>query len=167
MKIAIIGTGYVGLVAGVCLAQLGHDIIAIDNDTDKVQKLQSGKIPIYEAGLAEILAQHTDKIQFTSDYKSAIESAQAIFIAVGTPADADGRANLGYVESAVRTLSQYLGAQYLGSQYLGTGDFKVIINKSTVPIGTKLRVQEWIMNQNPTLKIGVDFAVVSNPEFLR
>ncbi len=157
MKIAIIGTGYVGLVAGVCLAQLGHDIISLDTDADKINQLKQGKIPIYETGLAEILQQNSHKITFTTDYKLAIPPAEAIFIAVGTPPRPDGQADLRYVESAVKTLAQYLG----------DGRLRVIINKSTVPIGTKNMVQNAIMNANPQLQVGVDFAVVSNPEFLR
>ncbi len=156
-KISILGTGYVGLVAGVCLAELGHEVICVDVNQEKIDDLSKGKIPIYEPGLTELLLKNQANIRFTTDLSQAVRDSQAIFIAVGTPQSSDGRADLSFVELACKNLAKYIH----------DGQFRIIINKSTVPIGTKIKVANWIQQANPKCEIGKDFQVVSNPEFLR
>jgi UDPglucose 6-dehydrogenase len=153
MKITVIGSGYVGLVSGICFAKLGHDIFCIDKDENKISSLNSGIIPIYEPGLKEVLdeAVIAKKISFSTNLKSAILQSEAIFIAVGTPQDEDGSADLSYVLAAAREIAEL------------SNSFKLIITKSTVPAGTGAKIKDLISKINPQL----DFAVASNPEFLR
>jgi len=154
MNIAVVGTGYVGLVTGACLAEFGVHVTCVDKDVDKIAMLQKGQIPIYEPGLAELVGKNTasGRLVFTTDIASAIRSALAVFIAVGTPPQGDGSANLVYVEAVAETIAHNLN------------DYKVIVTKSTVPVGTGERLRE-IIGKN--LKEQVDFDIVSNPEFLR
>ncbi|WP_019954210.1 UDP-glucose dehydrogenase family protein [Yoonia vestfoldensis] len=154
MKIAMIGTGYVGLVSGVCLAEFGHEVVCIDKDEAKLALLRDGKTPIFEPGLDALLAGNmaAGRLTFRSDLHAAISGAQAVFIAVGTPSRrGDGHADLSYVFAAVQELA------------LALTDHVVIVTKSTVPVGTSRKVADLIKGVNPTL----DFDVVSNPEFLR
>ncbi len=154
MKIAVIGTGYVGLVSGVCFAKIGHQVICVDQDEDKISKLQKGVVPIYEPGLKELLGEMKEqkKISFTADLIKAINDAQIIFIAVGTPQNGeDGGADL----SAIYKVAEQIGKNL--QQY------KVIVTKSTVPVGTGKEIRTILENINPAL----EFSVVSNPEFLR
>jgi UDPglucose 6-dehydrogenase len=155
MKITIIGTGYVGLVTGACLAEFGHHIICMDKDAAKISSLLEGKIPIYEPGLAELVRKNMSegRLSFTTELKGSVEKASAVFIAVGTPTSrrGDGYADLTYIHAAARELAPYL-----------TG-YTVIIDKSTVPVGTARQVARLIKEENPA----ADFDVVSNPEFLR
>jgi len=155
MRITIIGTGYVGLVTGVCLAELGHQVICMDNDRGKIESLQQGEIPIYEPGLDALVAKNVGdgRLEFSNDLKGCISSAEAIFIAVGTPSSrrGDGYADLTYIYAAVKDLAPLLDG------------YTVVIDKSTVPVGTARQVHRLIGEVNP----GADFDVVSNPEFLR
>jgi UDPglucose 6-dehydrogenase len=156
-KIAVIGTGYVGLVSGACLSQFGMNVICMDKDESKIKKLDEGIIPIYETGLKEIIDKNvkSGRLKFTTNLKYAVENSEVIFIAVGTPPLEDGSADLQYVLSAVEEIAENMNG------------YKVIVDKSTVPVGTgrmvKLKMQE-VLN-----KIGADykFDIVSNPEFLR
>ncbi len=155
MKISIIGTGYVGLVTGTCLAEFGHHVICVDKDADKIGQLDKGQIPIYEPGLEALVAKNVSekRLQFTTDLALAIPEAEAVFIAVGTPTSrrGDGYADLTYIFEASRELAGHLSG------------YTVIIDKSTVPVGTAREVERVIRQVNPD----ADFDVASNPEFLR
>ncbi len=154
MKIAVFGAGYVGLVAGTCFADSGHDVTLVDVDESRVQMLRDGKVPIYEPGLEELLKRNVaeERLAFTTDAPGAVRSAEVIFVAVGTPPDAQGRADLKYVMAVARTIGQNLNG------------YKVIVDKSTVPVGTADRVRAAIASNAPE---GAQFDVVSNPEFLK
>ena len=151
MKIAIAGTGYVGLVTGVCLAEHGHEVHCVDIDEGKIQMMQQGISPIYEEGLSELMKKNRERLFFTSDFKSAYGSAEVIFIGVGTPEKKDGSANLAYVYEAARQIA-----------WAADRDCVVVI-KSTVPIGTNDKIEKLIHREQ---KASVKIAVVSNPEFL-
>lgn len=153
MKIAVIGTGYVGLVSGVCFAKLGHDVVCVDSDESKIDRLLQGIIPIFEPNLKELLAEVAadKKIAFTTSLNAALQGAQAVFIAVGTPQGEDGSADLSYVIAAAQEIAKI------------STDYKLIITKSTVPVGTSAKLREVIAKANPQF----DFATASNPEFLR
>lgn len=152
MKITVIGTGYVGLVAGACLADMGNDVICVDNNEDKLQKLEQGIIPIYEPGLEELVKSNVleNRLSFTSDLDMAVKKSEVCFIAVGTPQDEDGSADLQYVLGV---------AEQIGKAMNG---YKVIVDKSTVPVGTAEKVAEIIRQYTEH-----SFDVVSNPEFLK
>ncbi len=154
MKITIIGTGYVGLVVGPCLAELGNDVICLDIDQEKIDKLNKGIVPIYEPGLKDVLKRNfkEKRISFTTNVKEAIQKSEVIFIAVGTPSGKDHKADLSFVKQVAKDIGRYMT------------DYKVIVDKSTVPVGTAEVVTN-IIKQNQKEKI--DFDVVSNPEFLR
>jgi len=149
-KIAVIGTGYVGLTSGVCLAYLGHHVICIDKEKAKIERLEKGSIPIFEPGLDDILKKNRAKIEFTTNLKEAIEKSEVIFICVGTPSRSNGNIDLTQFKKAVRSIAKVLGG------------YKVIVDKSTVPVGTG----DWTKKEIAKYYKG-DFAVVSNPEFLR
>jgi UDPglucose 6-dehydrogenase len=154
MKIAMIGTGYVGLVSGVCFSDFGHDVICVDKDPKKISALQDGKVPIYEPGLDDLMHKNVDggRLSFTGDLASAVAAADAVFIAVGTPTRReDGAADLKYVYAAAEEVAQYLQG------------YTVIVTKSTVPIGTNREIERRVAAANPK----ADFDVASNPEFLR
>ena len=154
MKITIIGTGYVGLVSGVCFADFGHDVVCVDKDSRKIDMLEDGKVPIYEPGLEDLLARNVQagRLSFTGDLTEAVQGADAVFIAVGTPTRrGDGHADLTYVMAAAEEVAR------------AAKDYVVIVTKSTVPVGTNRKVQEVVAKANPDL----DFDVASNPEFLR
>jgi UDPglucose 6-dehydrogenase len=154
MRIAIIGSGYVGLVSGSCLADFGHKVTCVDTDQGKVEALQRGQIPIFEPGLSELVSANVrqNRLSFTTDLKPAVKDADAVFIAVGTPSRrGDGHADLSYVYAAAREIAKSLNG------------FTVIVTKSTVPVGTGDEVERIIREERPD----ADFAVVSNPEFLR
>ncbi len=155
MNITIIGAGYVGLVTGVCLAEFGHRVVCVDKDEDKIIRLRQGEIPIYEPGLESLVFKNVadGRLVFTDQLEGEVENAQAVFIAVGTPSSrrGDGYADLTYIYSAARELASHLKG------------YTVVIDKSTVPVGTARQVARLIREKNPT----VDFDVVSNPEFLR
>jgi len=152
MEIAVIGTGYVGLVAGTCLADLGNNVVCVDVDKEKIRLLREGKSPIYEPGLEELLERNIEakRISFTSDTDSAVKAAEVVFIAVGTPMSESGEADLKYVKQVAKEIGKALNGE------------KVIVNKSTVPVGTGSMVED-IIKEHYKGK----FHVVSNPEFLR
>jgi UDPglucose 6-dehydrogenase len=154
MKICVVGSGYVGLVTGACLADFGMNVVGVDKDTAKVEALQRCEIPIYEPGLATLVRSNMDegRLHFTTELGPAIEEATAIFIAVGTPSLPDGSADLSFVEQVATSIGQHLNG------------FKVVITKSTVPTGTGKRIEQIIWEVQDGKH---EFAVVSNPEFLR
>ena len=154
MRIAMIGAGYVGLVSGACFSDFGHHVICIDKDEEKIAALKSGKIPIHEPGLADLVASNVrqGRLTFDDEVKSAVGSADVVFIAVGTPSRrGDGHADLSYVFAAAREIARALSK------------FSVVVTKSTVPVGTSDEVERLMREENPQ----AEFAVVSNPEFLR
>ncbi|HWV38915.1 MAG TPA: UDP-glucose/GDP-mannose dehydrogenase family protein [Vulgatibacter sp.] len=154
MRVAVIGTGYVGLVAGTCFADSGNDVICVDVDEAKIEALQRGVVPIYEPGLEELIARSVGagRLSFTTDLASAVKDAEVVFIAVGTPQGEDGSADLQYVLAAARSIGRNLGDHYT-----------VIVDKSTVPVGTSRKVAAEIREVAPDK----DFDVVSNPEFMK
>src|SRR5580704_824851 len=155
MNVAIIGTGYVGLTTGACLAFLGHDVTCVDVAEEKIAALDRGEIPIHEPHLAELIAGARENLRFTTDYAQAISQAQVIFIAVGTPSSGTGAPNLCYLEAAGRQIGEHLAQPYT-----------VVVNKSTVPIGSG----NWVgtlVREAAGKRAGCRFAVASNPEFLR
>ena len=174
MRVCVIGTGYVGLVTGVCLARIGHDVICVDNNAEKVKLMQSGQSPIFEPGLSELMkaAISTQRLQFTTDLERGVGHGEILFIAVGTPALPNGESNMRYVEEVARGIGTHLN-----------DDYKVIVNKSTVPIGSgdwvRMIVLEGVLKQPSLVAVGAEpdalpefprkanFDVVSNPEFLR
>ena len=154
MKVAMIGTGYVGLVSGVCLADFGHDVVCVDKDPAKIARLEKGEIPIFEPGLDDLLARNVaaGRLTFTLDLAAALDGVDAVFIAVGTPSRrGDGHADLTYVMAAAKEIAE------TAKGYI------VIVTKSTVPVGTNRQVQDLVAKSNPSL----EFDVASNPEFLR
>ncbi len=154
MKIAMIGTGYVGLVSGVCFSDFGHQVICVDKDPAKIELLEAGKVPIYEPGLDELMVKNVEagRLSFTGDLKTAVAEADAVFIAVGTPTRrGDGHADLTYVFAAAEEIANSLQG------------YTVVVTKSTVPVGTNRQVKQIIRKTNAE----ADFDVASNPEFLR
>ena len=154
MKIAMIGTGYVGLVSGICFSDFGHSVICVDKDPQKIDLLNSGKVPIYEPGLDALMAKNVaaGRLSFSQDLQAAIDGADAAFIAVGTPTRrGDGHADLQYVMAAAEEIAQ------------AASDYLVVVTKSTVPVGTNRQVKQLIRKTAPAL----EFDVASNPEFLR
>ena len=157
MRITIIGTGYVGLVSGACLAELGNDVLCLDVDAEKIAMLKRGEIPIYEPGLEPMVKRNmaAGRIQFTTDVAASVAHGQVQFIAVGTPPDEDGSADLKYVLAAAREIGRHMN------------DYKVVVDKSTVPVGTAGKVQAAIAEELGRRGKNVEFSVVSNPEFLK
>lgn len=153
-NLAFIGAGYVGLVSGTCLAEIGHNVILVDNNKEKITKLKKGEIPIYEPGLDELVKKNVKakKLTFTTSTKDAVNASEVIFIAVNTPPQPNGRADLSYIAAAAREIAEVADG------------YKVIVDKSTVPVQTGERVLETLTRYN---KRQIDFDVVSNPEFLR
>jgi len=157
MRVTIFGTGYVGLVTGTCLAEVGNHVVCVDVDKAKVEGLNNGVIPIYEPGLESlVLSNHAaNRIEFTTDAANGIEHGEIIFIAVGTPPDEDGSADLRHVLAVAKTIGTYLNRP------------AVIVNKSTVPVGTADKVKAAIAEQLIEREVNISFEVVSNPEFLK
>ncbi|MBP9713973.1 MAG: UDP-glucose/GDP-mannose dehydrogenase family protein [Sterolibacterium sp.] len=157
MKVTVIGTGYVGLVSGACLAELGNEVLCLDVNADKIKCLNEGLLPIHEPGLEPIVAGNrmVGRLAFTTDVSRAIAHGQVIFIAVGTPPDEDGSADLQYVLAAARSIGQHMD------------DSKVVVDKSTVPVGTADKVQAAIHAELQARGVSIEFSVVSNPEFLK
>lgn len=153
MKIAVAGTGYVGLVSGVCLAEMGHEVVCVDTDQQKIQSMKKGISPIYEDGLEEMMRRNyrEGRVDYTTDYAAAYRDARVIFIGVGTPEQSDGSADLSYVTQAARQIAESV-----------ENDCLVVI-KSTVPVGTNDKVEQYIRD---FLKRDVYIEVASNPEFL-
>ncbi len=157
-NIAVIGSGYVGLVSGASLADFGHKVVCMDCDEAKINALKLGRVPIYEPGLGDLVVRGmaSGRLSFTSSLKEAATSSDIIFIAVGTPSEEDGSADLKYVENVAKNLTPFITS------------YKVIVDKSTVPVGTARLVKKWILAES--LRLGIEIAnfdVVSNPEFLR
>ncbi|MGG3571838.1 UDP-glucose/GDP-mannose dehydrogenase family protein [Bacillus gobiensis] len=154
MKIAVVGTGYVGLVTGVALSHIGHDVTCIDIDEAKVEKMKLGVSPIYEPGLEELMLQNVKKgrLHFTTNHKEGFETVNAIYIAVGTPEKDDGSANLAFIEQVVRDIASHINHDI------------VVVTKSTVPVGTNHYIKKLLLEN---LKTKIQVEVVSNPEFLR
>jgi UDPglucose 6-dehydrogenase len=157
LKISIFGSGYVGLVTGACLADVGNDVLCVDVDADKVARLQAGEVPIHEPGLDALIARNVKagRLRFSSSAAEGVAYGQVIMIAVGTPPDEDGSADLSHVLAVARSIGKYLT------------DYRVVIDKSTVPVGTADRVRETIAAELATRDMAVEFDVVSNPEFLK
>jgi len=157
MKLAVVGTGYVGLVTGTCFAEMGNQVICVDNDKNKIDMLLNGQIPIWEPGLEEMVKRNAreGRLQFTTDLKDAVEKSLMMFIAVGTPPDEDGSADLQYVLAVAKDIATYMN------------EYKIVVDKSTVPVGTADLV---ISEMKKVLKergVDYEFDVVSNPEFLK
>jgi len=152
MKLAIVGAGYVGLVAGTCFAETGNDVICVDIDESRIEMLKLGKVPIYEPGLEEMVRRNAaeQRLSFSMDLAAAVKKSAIVFIAVGTPQGLNGNANLDYVRATAKGIAKAMDS------------FKVIVTKSTVPVGTADRIQQWIGEETAQ-----PFAVVSNPEFLK
>jgi len=157
MKITVIGSGYVGLVSGACLAEMGNHVVCVDVDAAKIRTLEGGGLPIHEPGLLEMIARNraSGRLQFTTDTVAAVAHGTLQFIGVGTPPDEDGSADLRYVLEAARTIGRHMT------------DYKVVIDKSTVPVGTAEKVHAAIAEELAKREVKLDFAVVSNPEFLK
>jgi len=154
MHIAVIGTGYVGLVTGACFAEFGVDVTCVDIDSTKIARLIAGEMPIYEPGLEQLVTKNVQsgRLRFTTDLKQAVEQALVVFLAVGTPPKGDGSPDLSFVEAAARSVAEHMNG------------YKVIVTKSTVPIGTGEYLRKLIRQH---LKSSLSFGIVSNPEFLR
>jgi UDPglucose 6-dehydrogenase len=157
MKISVVGTGYVGLVTGTCFAETGVTVTCVDIDRIKIEKLKNGIIPIYEPGLETMVRRNVEKerLFFTTDLKESLDGAESVFIAVGTPPDEDGSADLKHVISVAREIGQYM------NQYL------VVTTKSTVPIGTAKKVKAAVQQELDKRGVNIPFDVASNPEFLK
>jgi len=157
MKITVIGTGYVGLVTGTCLAEVGNDVLCLDLDENKVKILKEGGIPIHEPGLLEMVQRNVaaGRLHFTTSIEESVAFGQVQFIAVGTPPDEDGSADLQYVTAAARNIGRHMN------------EYKVVVDKSTVPVGTADKVREALQEELSKRGIDTEFAVVSNPEFLK
>ncbi|MEA2857600.1 MAG: UDPglucose 6-dehydrogenase, partial [Methylobacteriaceae bacterium] len=154
MRVAMIGAGYVGLVSGACFADFGHVVCCVDKDPGRIAELEAGRMPIFEPGLDDLVASNVraGRLTFTSELKSAVAAAEAVFIAVGTPSRrGDGHADLSYVYQAAREIAGALAG------------YTIVVTKSTVPVGTGDEVERVIGETRPD----AEFAVVSNPEFLR
>ncbi len=157
MKVSVFGTGYVGLVTGTCLAEMGNQVLCVDIDHDKIEALNSGRIPIFEPGLTPMVVHNHQqgRLRFTTDAKQALEHGDIVFIAVGTPPDEDGSADLQYVLAVADSIGRHLSR------------YAVVVNKSTVPVGTADRVQAAICGALAARGADIAFDVVSNPEFLK
>jgi UDPglucose 6-dehydrogenase len=154
MKVAIVGTGYVGLVTGACFADMGHDVICVDVDAEKVKRLRKGEMPIHEPGLEEVVQRGIEagRLSFTTDLGEAVRPATFAFICVPTPPMEDGSADLSHVERVGNDITQHIG------------DYKIVVNKSTIPVGSSKRVERIVRERLPA---GIEVDVASNPEFLR
>ena len=157
MKVAIIGTGYVGLVTGTCFSEMGIDVTCVDNDVNKVENLKKGKIPIYEPSLEELVHKNNEagRLHFTTTIRDCIDDIEVVFLAVGTPPDEDGSADLKHVMDVATEIGRYM------NQYL------LVVNKSTVPVGTAMKVKSIIQKELAARGLAIEFDVASNPEFLK
>jgi len=157
MNVTIFGSGYVGLVTGACLAEVGNQVVCMDVDSSKIERLNQGEVPIYEPGLDELIARNMEegRIEFTTDLEKAVSHGLFQMIAVGTPPGEDGSADLQYVLAVAESIGQHMD------------EYKIIVNKSTVPVGTASKVQDRVNSVLAERKVTVDFDVVSNPEFLK
>ena len=153
MKIAIVGTGYVGLVTGTCFAEMGTEVFCVDVDKNKIDNLKKGIVPIYEPGLDELVARNMQagRLHFTTELKECLDEVEVLFSAVGTPPDEDGSADLKYVLEVARTVGRYI----------------LVVTKSTVPVGTAQKVKQAIKNEQIKRNVNIEFDIASNPEFLK
>ena len=157
MKITVFGAGYVGLVSGACLAEVGNHVLCVDVDSRKIQMLKEGELPIFEPGLKEMVRRNLDagRLSFSTDIEHAVQHGEVQFIAVGTPPDEDGSADMQYVLAVARSIGKFMN------------DYKLVVNKSTVPVGTADKVQAAIAEELKLRKSALSYSVVSNPEFLK
>ena len=157
MKLSIIGTGYVGLVTGTCFADVGNQVLCVDKDQSKIDRLLAGDIPIYEPGLNRLVAANTSqgRLNFTTSISESVDHSQIIFIAVGTPPDEDGSADLSHVLAVARSIGQSIS------------EYRVVVTKSTVPVGTSEKVRLAIQAELDKRGESIEFSVASNPEFLK
>jgi len=157
MNISIVGTGYVGLVTGACFADVGNQVLCVDNNQEKIDRLKEGQIPIYEPGLERLVKSSVEqgRLEFTTNIVEAVEHAEIIFIAVGTPPDEDGSADLSHVLAVARAIGAELD------------DYRLVVTKSTVPVGTAAKVRQAIQSELDTRNVDIEFGVASNPEFLK
>src|SRR4030065_1198716 len=156
MKVCVIGTGYVGLVTGVCLAEIGNKVLCVDKDKEKINLIEKGNIPIYEEGLAELIKKNKESgnLVFHSDTGYGVKESDIIFICVGTPPTPSGNPDLSAIDEVAKLIGQSING------------YKIISNKSTVPIGTAKRIRK-IIKENEESNSGYEFDIVSNPEFLK
>jgi UDPglucose 6-dehydrogenase len=157
VKVTVIGTGYVGLVTGTCLAEVGNEVLCLDLDPKKIEMLKAGGIPIYEPGLEDMVKRNVaaGRLHFTTDIEASVAFGQIQFIAVGTPPDEDGSADLQYVVAAARNIGRHMT------------DYKLVVDKSTVPVGTADRVRAALAEELAKRGVAIEFNVASNPEFLK
>ena len=157
MKIAIVGTGYVGLVTGTCFAEMGTEVFCVDVDKNKIDNLKKGIVPIYEPGLDELVARNMQagRLHFTTELKECLDEVEVLFSAVGTPPDEDGSADLKYVLEVARTVGRYMNKYIL------------VVTKSTVPVGTAQKVKRAIKDEQAKRNVNIEFDIASNPEFLK
>ena len=157
MNIAIVGTGYVGLVSGTCFAEMGNNVMCVDVDKNKIESLKNGEVPIFEPGLEELVKRNTSagRLHFTTDLTQCIDDVDVVFCAVGTPPDEDGSADLKYVKEVAKTFGENIK------------DYKLFVTKSTVPVGTAEIVRKTIADSLEKRGADVPFEVASNPEFLK
>ena len=157
MKVAIVGTGYVGLVSGACFAEMGAEVTCVDIDSNKIENLKKGIIPIYEPGLDELVTRNVEanRLNFTTSLESVIDSVEVVFSAVGTPPDEDGSADLKYVLEVARTFGRNINK------------YAILVTKSTVPVGTSVKIKAAIREELDRRGVDVPFEVASNPEFLK
>ena len=157
MNIAIVGTGYVGLVSGTCFAEMGIDVTCVDVNEEKIQFLLDGQIPIYEPGLEELVKRNVEagRLHFTTDLSSCLDNVEVVFSAVGTPPDEDGSADLKYVLAVAKTFGQNIRR------------YTILVTKSTVPVGTAQKVKETVRAELEKRGVDIVFDVASNPEFLK
>ena len=157
MKIAIVGTGYVGLVTGTCFAEMGMEVYCVDIDRRKIENLKNGIIPIYEPGLEELVVRNHEvgRLHFTTELREVLDEVEIVFSAVGTPPDEDGSADLKYVLDVARTIGQTM------TKYL------LVVTKSTVPVGTAQKIKQTILDEQVKRGVSINFDIASNPEFLK
>ena len=157
MKIAIVGTGYVGLVTGTCFAEMGTEVFCVDVDKNKIDNLKNGIVPIYEPGLDELVTRNMQagRLHFTTELKECLDEVEVLFSAVGTPPDEDGSADLKYVLEVARTVGRYMNKYIL------------VVTKSTVPVGTAQKVKQAIKKEQALRNVNIEFDIASNPEFLK
>lgn len=156
MNIVVIGSGYVGLVSGTCFAEMGNNVTCVDVDQEKIDNLNKGIIPIYEPGLKELVHNNIQKtLFFSTDIEKAIHNSDIIFIAVGTPMLESGKADLSAVFNVAKTIGEYISS------------YKIIVSKSTVPVGTTFKVEEIIEKELNKRGVNIEFDIASNPEFLK
>ena len=157
MNIAIVGTGYVGLVSGTCFAEMGVNVTCVDIDSNKIERLLNGEIPIYEPGLDEMVKRNVEagRLHFTTDLRNVLDDVEVVFSAVGTPPDEDGSADLKYVLAVAKTFGENINK------------YTILVTKSTVPVGTARKVKEAVKAELERRGVDVPFDVASNPEFLK